>query len=117
MGRDLVQSVLICIPTNTISSWKNEFKRWISTLKENSICLDDLDEAKYKKEAVNRFMSSKGPRVLLVTHQSLRKIVDSLMDVDMVVIDEVCCNLFFSFVNPEQGTIVLVFPSLKSLLF
>lgn len=109
MGRDLIQSVLICIPTNTISSWKNEFKRWISTLKENCICLDDLDEAKYKKEAVNRFMSNRGPRVLLVTHQSLHKIVDSLVDVDMVVIDEVCCKLFLSFVNPAQGTIVLGF--------
>ena len=90
MGNGFVESVLIAIPTNTISSWKNEFYRWISPLRTNCICLEDLDEVKYsKQEKVKSFASNKGPRALLVSHALLKTIVDQALDVDMVVIDEV----------------------------
>jgi len=90
MTRGLVQSVLIVIPTNTIGMWKKEFDTWITPIRSNVIYLDDLNESHYKIkiDRVQRFMRNKGPRALLVSHQSLEKIVEYALDVDMVVIDE-----------------------------
>ena len=97
MGNGFVQSVLIAIPTNTISSWKKEFNRWISPLRSNCIHLENLDEVKYsKEESVKKFASGKGPRALLVSHGLLRKVIDQALDVDMVVIDEVCFEIMLS---------------------
>lgn len=100
MNNGFVESVLIAIPTNTISSWKNEFYCWISPLHNNCICLEDLDEVKYsKEEKVKSFANSKGPRALLVSHNLLKTIVNQALDVDMVVIDEVRLELMAELVR------------------
>uniref|UniRef100_A0A7S3L215 ATP-dependent helicase ATRX n=1 Tax=Amphora coffeiformis TaxID=265554 RepID=A0A7S3L215_9STRA len=88
MTQGLVQSVLIVIPTNTIGAWKKEFDTWITPIRTNVIYLEDLNETQYKVEKVQRFMRNRGPRALLVSHQSLEKVAELAQDVDMVVIDE-----------------------------
>ena len=83
-----MQSVLIVIPTNTIGTWKKEFDRWITPIRDNIIYLEDLNETQDKVGKVQRFMRTRGPRALLVSHQRLEKVVEHLLGVDMVIIDE-----------------------------
>ena len=91
MEQGLVQTAIITIPTNTIGGWKGEFRKWIGSCRRYSIYLEDLDEAKSdaKAEKVRRFMTDyQGPRILLVTHGLLDKVMDCALDVDVVIIDE-----------------------------
>ncbi|GMG34130.1 unnamed protein product [Ambrosiozyma monospora] len=86
----IAKKTLICCPVSLITTWKNEFKKWLGINKINVLTIGGKNKYSNDKDDIDGFAKTKVYQVLIMGYEKMQSMAKQLkeVDFDLLVCDE-----------------------------